>query len=129
MKKLLITTTALTFGMTTWAAAQSFAGPIVTDLLSKGYTDIEIETEGSTTVIEATFGDMRYEYVYDTESEDLLETEIEPLSEDDDDDDDDHDEDDDHDGDVDEEDDEDEEDEEEDDEEDDDEDDEDEDDD
>jgi|GEM_PF-4270127 len=84
MKRLLTTTTAITLGLTSWAYAQSFTDAIVTDLEGQGYTDIEVETEGGETIIEAVLGDTEYEFTYDTATQELLSTEEEAAEEDDD---------------------------------------------
>ncbi|MFY0596341.1 MAG: hypothetical protein JXQ85_07925 [Cognatishimia sp.] len=84
MKRLLTTTTAITLGLTSWAYAQSFTDAIVADLEGQGYTDIEVETDGGETTIEAVLGDTEYEFTYDTATQELLSTEEEAADSDDD---------------------------------------------
>lgn len=84
MKRILVTTTAITLGLTSWAYAQSFSDQIVADLEAQGYTDIEVETDGDETVIEAVLGDTEYEFTYNTATEELIDTEEEPADKDDD---------------------------------------------
>ncbi|UZD89613.1 hypothetical protein [Cognatishimia activa] len=83
MKKLLVTTAAIALGFATQSNAQSFTDPIVADLVANGYTDIEVETDGDTIIIEAVLGDTEYEFTYDSSTEELLETEEERVDEDD----------------------------------------------
>ncbi|CUI71282.1 hypothetical protein [Cognatishimia activa] len=86
MKKLLATTAAITLGFATQSYAQSFTDTIVADLEAQGYTDIEVETDGDKTIVEAVLGDTEYEFTYDSTSQELLETEEELFDEDDEDD-------------------------------------------
>ncbi|MEE2944810.1 MAG: PepSY domain-containing protein [Pseudomonadota bacterium] len=83
MKKLLATTAAITLGFATQSYAQSFTDTIVADLEAQGYTDIEVETDGDKTIVEAVLGDTEYEFTYDSTSQELLETEEELFDEDD----------------------------------------------
>lgn len=93
MKQLLATTAFIALGFAAHAQTSELADRVSAELAAQGYTNIDTEVKGDTTVIEATRDGVEFEFIYDTSSEALLETEEEPADEDDDDEDDSDDED------------------------------------
>lgn len=96
MKRLLTTTAFIALGFAAYAQGTDFSARISAELEAQGYTEIEAETEGATTVFEAELDGVSYEFIYDTATEELLETlqEDEDDEDEDDEDEDDEDEDD-----------------------------------
>lgn len=85
MKRLLATTALIAIGFAANAQSSDLVDRVSAELSAQGYTDIESEVKGDTTVIEATIDGVEFEFVYDTSTEDLLETVEEPADHDDDD--------------------------------------------
>lgn len=83
MKQLLATTAFIALGFAAHAQTSELADRVSAELAAQGYTNIDTEVKGDTTVIEATRDGVEFEFIYDTSSEALLETEEEPADEDD----------------------------------------------
>lgn len=83
MKQLLATTAFIALGFAAHAQSSELADRVSAELAAQGYTNIDTEVKGETTVIEATRDGVEFEFIYDTSSEALLETEEEPAGEDD----------------------------------------------
>ncbi len=82
MKRLLATTAFIALGFAAHAQTSELADRVSAELAAQGYTNIDAEVKADTTVIEATRDGVEFEFIYDTSSEALLETEEEPADED-----------------------------------------------